>query len=405
MAATDRMIILVVYMLSSCHALAQHAVPIRAHRGIVTELSFSDDGQSLASTGNDGLKVWNLNRTGDGSYSVCSLKHDAVRFVGDNLMSTGAVGVAGWELETKQAAQFDRRSFNCMAVDSNSAFVTAGGRHGVMLIYRDQQKVNLVSTRRAVSKIAIASNGDAFAYVTESGWLHEHIALKGQLDTKAARRIQSDLVTYRDSDLIHARGNRLFSDERLIFTESSRITPICAGVSGKYLASGNEEGGVSIWTARHKRHVDLPNRIACMAISDKSQLLAAGDDRGSIFLIDVRSFRPLGCLYDFKCTRMDVALWIVETKEFESVIALPVGKTIYDGTVWISSVYRELRRERTRQQQMAYEYQQNQLYWQQVQAAISSYSALSTYSGYQTYQHSVPYWTTEMFVTYEIIYY
>jgi WD40 repeat protein len=296
---------------ATLHTLLLHKVAIQA-------LSFSSDGEFLASLGSqddNALAIW---ETGSGravcgqsagSYAALCVAWLAGR--NDKVITGGQYNVRMWDFnyERRRCTPEDmkvggvKRVFTCLAVDAENATVYAGSSTGDVLAFAVESGAlrGQSSHRFSLGVLSLAVVGDALYCGTGDGAL-VRVGAKDLVVKKAAELMGGVTSIALSADAASAfcgtASGTIYGVNLATLETQLRGTAPATGISDLVFPEGTSElfitaagSDIRVWHAVQRREllrIQVPNQAClCVCINREGSTIASGWDDGK-----VRAFSP-----------------------------------------------------------------------------------------------------------------
>jgi WD40 repeat protein len=327
---------------------------LKGHQGQVYSVSFSPNGQYLATTGQDGTaRLWDLSGKQIAVFLVGEAKVKSVSFSpdGQHLATASEDGTAQlWNLSGKQLAQFKGHSkkLTTVSFSPDGQYLVTAGEDGTARLWNlsGEQLAQFDAHKGAVWSVSFSPDGQRLATAGEDGKVRlwdlsgkELAQFNGHNNPVLALSFSPDgkrLVTVtRDGT------TRLWSlsGELQAQWKSSRAWVLSASFSpdGRNIATAGADGTARLWDLSGQQLAELKGHqgwIYRVSFSPDGQRLATAGSDGTARLWDLS--QQLGRY------RQQVAQWRVQKGEAWSVSFSPDGQKLAsageDGTAQLRNL-------------------------------------------------------------------
>lgn len=298
--------------MASVAASAQEAAPIAKHNRWVTNLAFSQDGQTLATVGGESLqyrpgdvKLWNA-KTGalaaslDGGHPT-NVWSAALSSDGKTLYSSGYDGkVVVWDVAAKKATvTLDKHKgwVRTIALSPDGKKLATGGEDGSVVLWDvagPKEEKTIKAHEAAVYALAFSPDGATLASVstdkTGKLWNLADGAEKGKLEghddavwAVAWSKDGASLATAGADRKVRVR-DAAGKEQFVLEGHKDWISGLAFSPDGALLASSSLDRTVKLWDVKEKKEKaalgPLKSTVWCVAFSPDGSLLAAGSHEG-----------------------------------------------------------------------------------------------------------------------------
>jgi WD40 repeat protein len=272
-----------------------------SYPGSVNHVSFSPDGQRLATTGIDGMVyLWSLS-----GQQLAQIKchHGSVRSVcfspnGQYLATAGTDGTARlWNLSGQQMAQFDGHQGRvyCVSFSADGQSLATAGVDGTARLWNlfGKQLALLVGHQGFVRSVSFSSDGQYLATAGGDGTVRLW-ERSGQQQAQFGGLWGSvrSVSFSPDGQLIAAGGTdsnvRLWDLEGKQLgqfnTDQGQVYYVSFSPDGQYLATAGRDGTVRLWNREGQQLTQLTGHwgsVRCMSFSPDGRYLASASSDGT----------------------------------------------------------------------------------------------------------------------------
>ncbi|MEW6496832.1 MAG: hypothetical protein AB1589_30555, partial [Cyanobacteriota bacterium] len=279
----------------------------QGHEAGVTSISFSPDGQTLASASEDGtVKLWYIDGSQAQTFRAHSNRVTSVSFSsnGQTLASASGDGtVTIWRLDNSQVKTFQSHSESVIDISfspDGRILASASGDGTVKLWHLDSSQVQLLHEHHdLVYDFSFSRDGQILACASEDGMLKLWCLDSNKLQSFKghSERVTSVSFSPNGQTLVSAsldgtvklwcfNGNEL-QELRTFQAHRDWITSISFSPDGQTLASSSEDGTVKLWSLNgnelqtFRGHSD---KVTSISFSPDSQTLASAGGEGTVKL-------------------------------------------------------------------------------------------------------------------------
>lgn len=277
---------------------------LEGHLSTVWSISFSPDGQTIVSGSSDGtVKLWKIDGTLLSTLREATTCINTVRFSPDGQQLAASCEdqtVKLWSLDGTLVKVFSGHNADvaCLSFSPDGQTIASISYDGILQVWQlDGTVIHSFAAHSAGGQIvSFSSDGQFLASGSNSpientlkfwhrdGRLLQTIQLdSGVISSSAHPTNQSvAVVDATDVKLFNLNGSLL----QTFKGHQQRVTCVCFSADGQYLASGDSDGIIKIWTPDGSplRTLQQPSSLAALSLSPDGQMLATTGQDGIIRL-------------------------------------------------------------------------------------------------------------------------